>query len=176
MKGGTGTGNGVGKGFSFRGTYLLVVVAGIYLLLLIMNRSVALAALVQSRNVLCKIIPIITVIIFFTALINYFLPPGRIVRHLGRESGIIAWIWSLFAGLISHGPMYIWFPLLEELRERGMRDALIVVFFAARTVKIPLLPMMIDYFGWRFTLVLSFYILVGAVAQGCLLEFLEKRD
>jgi hypothetical protein len=36
--------------------------------------------------------------------------------------------------------------------------------------------MMIDYFGWAFTLVLSFYILVGALIQGWMLELLEQKD
>jgi hypothetical protein len=57
-----------------------------------------------------------------------------------------------------------------------MRDGLIVVFFFSRAIKIPLLPMMIDYFGWAFTLVLSFYILVGALIQGWMLELLEQKD
>ena len=56
-----------------------------------------------------------------------------------------------------------------------MRDALIVVFFASRAIKIPLLPMMIDYFGALFTIVLSFYILIGALAQGILLELFQAK-
>jgi uncharacterized membrane protein YraQ (UPF0718 family) len=65
--------------------------------------------------------------------------------------------------------------MLEDLRIHGMRDGLIVVFFASRAIKIPLLPMMIDYFGWAFTLILSFYILIGALIQGWILETLEQR-
>ena len=71
--------------------------------------------------------------------------------------------------------MYAWYPLLEDLRSHGMRDGLIVAFFASRAIKIPLLPMMIDYFGWAFTLVLSFYILIGALVQGLMLELLNKK-
>jgi len=76
--------------------------------------------------------------------------------------------------VISHGPMYAWYPLLEDLRRHGMRDGLIVVFFASRTIKIPLLPVMIDYFGWTFTLVISLYILISALVQGLFLEMLEN--
>lgn len=66
------------------------------------------------------------------------------------------------------------YPLLEDLRGHGMRDGLIVVFFASRTIKIPLLPIMIDYFGWVFTLVLTLYILVSAIIQGLLLELFDS--
>jgi uncharacterized membrane protein YraQ (UPF0718 family) len=66
------------------------------------------------------------------------------------------------------------YPLLEDLRGHGMRDGLIVVFFASRTIKIPLLPIMIDYFDWVFTLILTLYILVSAIIQGLLLELFNS--
>ena len=122
-----------------------------------------------------KILPIFVVVILFTALLNYFIQPKQIADHLGRGSGARGWLWALIAGVISHGPMYAWYPLLEDLRGHGMRDGLIVVFFASRTIKIPLLPIMIDYFGWIFTLLLSFYILIGALVQGWILEIMEQR-
>ena len=163
------------KPFTFRGKILLPVVFVGYCFLFFSDSSTAFAALLKSGSVLLKILPIIAVVILFTALINFFLQPKQMAKHLGREGGIKGWLWALFAGLISHGPMYVWFPMLEDLRGHGMRDGLIVVFFAARTIKIPLLPMMIDYFGWMFTLILSFYILIGAVAQGWLLERVERK-
>jgi hypothetical protein len=68
-------------------------------------------------------------VILFTALLNYFLQPIQVVAHFGRESYIKGWLWALAAGVISHGPMYVWFPLLEDLRNHGILDGLIVTFF-----------------------------------------------
>ena len=36
--------------------------------------------------------------------------------------------------------------------------------------------MMTDYFGWTFTLVLSFYILTGALVQGWILKVMKQRS
>ena len=163
------------KPFTFRGRWFFLVVLLLYGLLFVLGSPVALPALKKSGLVLVKIIPIIAAVICFTAAINYFLQPRQIARHLGRESGPMGWLWSLAAGVISHGPMYAWYPMLEDLRSHGMRDGLIVVFFYSRAIKIPLLPMMVDYFGWLFTLVLSLYILLGALVQGWLLELFEAR-
>ena len=164
------------KPFAFRGKYFFLVILILYGVLFFVNSQTALAALQKSGAVLIKILPIIVVVILFTALLNYFLQPRQIANHLGRESGARGWLWALAAGVISHGPMYAWYPLLEDLRSHGMRDGLIVVFFFSRAIKIPLLPMMIDYFGLAFTLVLSFYILIGALVQGWILEILEHRS
>ena len=161
--------------FSFRGKYLLLAVMIFYGILFFFDTQTAQLALQKTITTLIKILPILIVVILFTALLNYFFKPRQIVTHLGRDSGIKGWLWALMAGILSHGPMYVWYSLLEDLRTHGMRDGLIVVFFASRAIKIPLLPMMIDYFGWAFTLILSFYILIGALIQGWILEILEQR-
>ena len=158
----------------FRGKNLLIIVILCYVVLFVINAPLAQESLQKSAKVLAKILPIFGFVILFTATINYFLRPNKIAKYLGKESGIKGWFWSLAGGVISHGPIYVWFPLLEDLRQQGMRDALIVVFIYSRAIKLPILPIMIDYFGWKFTLVLSVYILIGSIIQGKCLEFIEK--
>ena len=158
----------------FRGKYLLPVVGIAYICLAVLNSHQAAAALHKSLLVLLKVLPIIAMVILFTSLINFFLKPKQIAKKLGKESGISGWIWTLLAGVLSHGPMYAWYPLIDDLRSHGMRDGLVVVFFAARAIKLPLLPMMIDYFGWLFTLVLSIYILLASLLQGVIYELLDR--
>lgn len=171
----TDTGRKKKQGFSFRGTRFFVLVAAIYILLFFFNPDAALLSLSKAAKVLLKILPILAMVICFTGVLNYFLRPKHIARHLGEESGSMGWFWAMAAGVVSHGPMYIWYPFLEDLREHGARDGLIATFFYARAVKIPLLPLMIDYFGLVFTGVLSLYILVGALLQGLLLQRLVGR-
>jgi len=160
------------KPFVFRGKIFFVLVLIGYSVLAFYNSVGALAALQKSGMVFLKILPILAVVILMTATINFFLQPKQIVKHLGKESGARGWLVMLFAGVISHGPMYAWYPLVENLRHHGMRDGLIVVFFYSRAIKIPLLPMMIDYFGLPFTLILSCYILLGAIIQGLIMEII----
>jgi len=161
------------KSFTFQGKYFFLVVFILYVVLFLGSNQIVIPALQKSWDVMVKIAPIFIIVILVTALFNYFLQPRQIARHFGCESGVKAWLWALAAGVVSHGPMYVWYPVLEDLRSHGMRDGLVVVFFASRAIKIPLLPIMIDYFGWVFTIILSFYILAGALIQGF---FLEKLD
>ncbi len=165
------------KPFAFRGKYLFLTVLLFYAVLFLINSPSALLALQKSWNVLTKILPILAIVIFVTALINYFLQPKKIAKHLGQDSGINGWLWALAAGVISHGPMYAWYSLLEDLRSHGMKDELVVVFFASRAIKVPLLPVMVDYFGLLFTILLSFYMLFGALLQGLCMKLLQvKKD
>lgn len=164
------------KPFAFRGKYLLLGVLVLYGVLFLINSASALSALQKSATVLTRILPIFCVIILFTSILNYFIKPKQIARHLGHESGIKGWFWALAAGVISHGPMYAWYPLLDDLRGHGMKDEYIVVFFASRAIKVPLLPIMIDYFGLTFTIVLSFYMLFGALIQGLCMQMLRVKN
>ena len=118
-----------GRTFAFRGKYLLLVVIVFYGVLFLSNSETSLSALQRSIMILLKVLPIFIAVILFTAMLNYFIKPKQIASHLGKESGAKGWLWALTAGVISHGPMYAWYPLLEDLRGHGMRDELIVVFF-----------------------------------------------
>jgi len=152
--------------FSFRGKYFFLAVVSLYVILLVWDFSSARVAFGNGMQALVKIVPILIVVIVSTAALNAALRPRQIVKHLGEESGYKGWCLALLAGVISHGPMYAWYPMIEELRRHGMRDRLIVTFFYSRAIKLPLLPLMVDYFGLFFTCVLSFYILIGALLQG----------
>ena len=164
------------KPFVFRGNFLILLVFAAYIVLFLFNSHTALLALQNSARIVLKILPIFAFVIVLTALLNYVLQPKQIIKHLGKKSGAKGWLVALLAGVISHGPMYAWYPMIEDLRSHGLRDGLIVVFFYARAIKLPLLPLMIDYFGVSFTLILSFYILIGSLIQGWILEELEQRS
>ncbi|WP_456386168.1 permease [Desulfolithobacter sp.] len=161
-----------GSGTRLRGIPFFLLVAAAYAILFFHDRNQALLALYRSGTVLVRILPVLVVVILFTGLVNYLLRPGQIVKHLGAESGLRGWFIALMAGVISHGPMYVWYPMIQDLRNQGTRDGLLVAFFYARAIKVPFLPLMIDYFGLGFTLVLSCYILIGSIVQGWIMELL----
>ena len=62
---------------------------------------------------------------------------------------------SALAGIISTGPIYVWYPMLKDLREKGAKHFLIAVFLVNRAVKPFLLPVIISFFGWIYALVLT---------------------
>ena len=158
------------KGIHFRGTKLFVAVVLLYAILYIFDTTKTIVALEKTGDILFKILPIFAVIIPLTALINYKIKPEQFARHLGEESGIRGWILALTVGIASHGPMYAIYPMLEEIKQHGIKKGLIATFFYARSIKVPLLPLMIEYFGWAFTVILTIYILIASLLQGFVIE------
>jgi len=156
------------------GIVLLLLVSMAYGVLFAFNESKALSALIESSYVLLFIIPILLFVFFLMALLNTFVDEKSIAKHVGEGSSLKGWSIALVSGILSHGPGYVWYPLLQELRAKGVNDGLIITFLYARAIKIPWIPMMISYFGLSFTLIFSSYILVGALLQGMLANQLDR--
>jgi len=152
---------------------MLGVVCTLYIILYFFNADKTISSLFASLKVLKMIVPILLIVFFLMALLNTFVNEKSIAKHLGKESGAKGWFIALFGGILSHGPGYIWYPMLQELRNKGALDGLVVAFVYARSIKLPWLPLMINYFGISFTIVLSFYIILGAFIQGIIANRLK---
>jgi uncharacterized membrane protein YraQ (UPF0718 family) len=121
-------------------------------------------------KLILRIFPILMLIFGIMFLTNLLFEAKSIVKILGRASGFRGWILAISGGIISSGPIYMWYPLLGDLKERGMKDSLIAAFLYNRAIKIPLIPMMVHYFGWPFTIVLSVYMVLFSVINGLAVE------
>ena len=152
------------------GWIMLGITVILYIFAAFFEPSKAMLSLEKSFDILKMIAPILIIVLLVMALINTFIKPKSVVKHLGEESGIKGWFIAITGGVISHGSTYIWYPILSELRDNGAKNGLIVAFFYARSIKLPWIPVMISYFGLSFTLLLSIYILLGAWIQGVIAD------
>lgn len=101
--------------------------------------------------------------------------PKTVSKYVGKRSGIKGWFLAISTGILSHGPIYVWYPLLKDLRDKGMRNGLIAAFLYIRAIKIPLLPLMVYYFGLLFMVVLLPYIVIASLVEGKIIELIESR-
>ena len=158
----------------FKGIKFLIIVLIFYILLLLFDTQTSLIALQQSSLIFLKLIPIFVLVIILNALINYLLKPKQIMKHFGKDSGSRGMFYTLLGGVMSHGSMYAWYGMLEDMRSHGLKDGLIATFLYARAVKLPLLPFMVDMFGLLFTIVMTLYILVFAIVQGIIVDWINR--
>lgn len=131
----------------------------------------ALFALKNSLNVLLQMIIPLFLIFILMVVINRFLNPAKIAKHLGKGSGVQAMLLSAAAGILSAGPIYAWYPLLKDLREKGAAHSLIAVFLYNRSVKPFLLPIMIAYFGWIYVVILTIMTVIASFVTGYVINF-----
>jgi uncharacterized membrane protein YraQ (UPF0718 family) len=145
-------------------------VGAIYLLVALANPALAQAALWNTGGMLGKIVPILLVVVLLMTITNWIFSRDFVSRHLGQESGWKGWLYATIGGIIVSGPPYILYPLLGELKKKGLKDSLLAIFLYNRNVKIPFFPVLVVYFGWKFALVLSTYIIIFSLLSGVLFE------
>ncbi|MBN1831267.1 MAG: hypothetical protein JW896_04075 [Deltaproteobacteria bacterium] len=133
----------------------------------------------QAFECICKIsvnvlFPFCLVFILMVFL-NLFLTPLHITKWLDKGVCIRGVLLTMTAGILSTGPIYAWYPLLKNLHKRGFPNSLIAVFLGNRSVKPFLLPVMISYFGWAYTLILAVLNVLGTLLTGYSVGFLVKK-
>ncbi len=158
----------------YYGIHFLGSVVFLYLLLFLFNPANIEKSLKVSADALIQIFPSLLLIILLMGIMNYFVNPKTVSKYVGKGSGIKGWFLAIFAGILSHGPVYAWYPFLRDLRNQGMKSGLIAAFLYNRAIKIPLLPLMVYYFGTRFVLIFTCYIVVASIVQGWIIQMIEK--
>jgi len=148
----------------------LFIVLGIYLIIFLFDKVHFFSSIEFFVKTLIKLIPTLIIIFVIMFLTNYFVKPKTLAKLMGKGSGVVAWIITIASGIISTGPIYMWYPLLSELKNKGVRPALISTFLYNRAVKIPLMPMLILYFGIKYTIILTVVMIVISVVQGLTTE------
>ena len=163
------------NGAKYNGLYFLGTIVFIYFLLFLYHPKNIEKSLTVSADALIQILPSLLLIIILMGIMNYFVNPRTVSKYVGKGSGMKGWFLAIFTGILSHGPVYAWYPLLRDLRDQGMKSGLIAVFLYNRAIKIPMLPLMIYYFGTRFVLIFISYIVVASIVQGWIIQMTEKQ-
>jgi len=165
-----GSKRGPGKAWLF-----LACVVAAYLVVLAASPPRAMAALRASGRVLLQIALPLCLAFGVMVLLNAVVRPAHITRFLGRGAGAMGAGLSSAAGILSMGPIFAWYPLLRDLRERGASDFHLANFLCCRAVKPFLLPLMAFYFGCAFTVVFNLLIVLGALLVAAVVSALAGR-
>jgi len=158
------------------GLWFLLAMLVIYGLVAIVDLDYARQGMHSFVGMIKTLLP--ALLLVFVLLIAFNLIQGiqqKLAGVTGVKSGVKGWWIAIIAGILSHGPIYAWYPLLGELKDQGMRPALLAAFLYARSIKLPYLPVMVHYFGLPYTLVFSFYIVLFSVVNGWLTGWLLAK-
>ncbi|MCD6568575.1 hypothetical protein J7K70_00265 [bacterium] len=145
---------------------LVILIYGVTALV---NFDIFKNSLLLGERILIKIIPIFLVIWVLMAVVNSLLGKKFFFRFL-QEKGIKKWLVAVIGGLLSSGPIYLWYPLLADLKKKGFHNGLIACFLYNRAVKLPLLPLAIYYFGGKYIIILTSVMIVASLVQGIIIH------
>ena len=145
-------------------------VIGLYGLGIVFAPESTYRALNMSGSMFLQLALPVCLALIMMVILNRFLSPAVITLFLGRNAGIKGVFLSSLAGILSMGPVYVWYPLLSTLRDKGATEFHLANFIGNRSVKPVLLPVLIIYLGWHFTSVFVLVSLVGALIVACIVS------
>ncbi len=162
---------------SFRGLFPLSV-AIVYLVLWLLSPEKTAAALEISTGLFFHILLPLVLVFLFMVMLNLFFKPPQFEKYTQRGAGVKPKLLTAIAGILSSGPIYAWYPILKELRDRGAAPSLMAIFLVNRAVKPALLPVMISLLGWIFVLLLTVLTVSASFCVGFIMDrlFHEIED
>jgi uncharacterized membrane protein YraQ (UPF0718 family) len=103
-------------------------------------------------------------------IINLYVGPKKIIALMGTRIGISGVFFSSLAGIISMGPIYAWYPMLKGLKEKGVPIFYLGNFLGNRAIKPFLLPVMISFFGWTYTILFNGLVWISSIIVSLILS------
>ena len=152
---------------------LLILMILVYLYLFFFNSNLFFSSMDFFLKIIFNLIPIFVLVFVLMFLFNFFVSKKTVLDFVS-SSHKRKWVFSALAGILSMGPIYMWYPFLQDLKNKGFNEGLIAIFLYNRAIKIPLIPLAVFYFGLKFVVILTFVMIVFSIIQGLLLNKLMK--
>ncbi len=159
--------------YGFTGIFVLIIII-LYLLSFFISPTKTKIAIIKAINTLKAWWWILIVVWLLMCLTDLIFNKNIMQKLEGSE--FVLWLIAIFGGIISTGPIYMWYPLLKDLHKRGFRIRHIVAFLYNRSIKPALIVPMIAVFGVKVVSVLLITMIVFSIINGVLVEEIIKKQ
>ncbi len=121
-----------------------------------------------------KILPCAFVLI---GLFEVWVKKETVEKHLGAESGLRGYLWSVLLAGTTVGGLYVAFPVAYSLHRKGARLSVIFSYIAASAIcRVPMTIFEASFLGIKFSVIRLMVSLPLVFVSSMLLgDFLEKK-
>ena len=123
-----------------------------------------------SVQTFVDLIATLVTVFVFVGLFQVWINDEFIMKHLGEESGIKGLALGAGLGTVLHGPLIGVFPLLRALLAKGAKLGVVVAIVSTWAIKLPMIPLEIRLFGWKFALMRNGLLFASAFVMAPLME------
>jgi len=153
--------------------FLFIILLGLGVLAFF-DSSLVLDIFLKASQFMKKLLPSLVLVFLFMYVFNLLVTNKLIKKYFQEKVGVKQFLIVGLAGVLSSGPVYMWFNFLEKLEKEGFNKGLISIFLYTRAIKLPLLPLMISFFSLKTTIIISSLILVFSVINALLINLFFK--
>lgn len=160
------------KRYGFFISILLIIIG-----LLFFKKDIGVNSLKLAKSSFMQMIEVLPPIMILLGLMDVWLPRERVIKYMGKDSGLKGIILAMLVGIIGAGPMYAAFPFTAVLIKKGVKFSNVIIFMNAWCViKISTVLFEISALGYNFTFLRLIINIPGVIIMGYLTEKLMGKE
>jgi uncharacterized membrane protein YraQ (UPF0718 family) len=148
----------------------LWIVILLYLLVFFYSQEKAIIIIKSFFKLIIQIVPVLWFVFVLMFLMNYFVNNDLLKKYMWDEAWIKGWFIAIFWWILSAWPVYAWYPLMEDLQKKWIKDRYLVTFLYNRWIKLQWAPVLISYFGLEYSIILMLVMAVFSIPQWLITE------
>ena len=142
-------------------TIVLTVISFVF------DRNKTLKGIKKGLTMFLKILPTLLSVIILVSVVLYLVSDEVLIKYLGEEAGLGAYVSAAVIGSVSIIPGFIAYPLAGILLKTGVSFSVLSVFITTlKMVGILTIPIEAKFFGLKTTILRNALSFVGAVLVG----------
>jgi uncharacterized protein len=150
--------------------WLVWVVGAAYIAMYLVRPADAAQAGLLSTQTFAELIATLACVFVLVGLFQVWINDEFIMKHMGDRSGIKGLAVGAGLGTVIHGPLIGVFPLLRAMLSKGAKVGVVVAIVSTWAIKLPMLPLEIRLFGWKFALLRNVLLFASAFVMAPLME------
>lgn len=154
----------------------LIFMLFLYVIWFILSPELITNSIISTLSSLKELFPILLIAFIIIFIINAFLKPESIKKHLGKDSGIKWWIYTIIWSFFIMMPTYVILPMLWEFKTHGMKNSLLALFMNTRNLQLAFLPVMAYYFWLKFTVIIFILNLIFAIINALIIDRMLSKN
>lgn len=158
-----------------KSTIFFISMLGLYSILYLISPEKMMSAIQYVAAIVWDILPILVLVYLFMFGMS-FLNEKKLKKNIERAPSLVKYILMSLLGTLSHGPIYAWYPFLNDLHDKGISKGNVAAFLYARGIKLTLLPMLVAFFDLKYAVVLTSVTFSFAIIQGFMMDLTSHSD
>jgi uncharacterized membrane protein YraQ (UPF0718 family) len=155
-----------------KANWLVWAVALAYIVVAVTRPSAAGKGALLGLQTFGELAATLVTVFVIVGLFQVWVSDEFVMKHLGESSGLKGLAIGAGLGTIIHGPLVGVFPLLKALLAKGARTGVVVAIVSTWAIKLPMIPLELRLFGWKFTLLREGLLFLSAFIMAPLMELM----
>ena len=149
----------------------------VLMILSIFIKSIFTKTMFTALSSILQMLSVLPPVMLLLGLIDVWIPREKLMKYMGKHSGIIGILLAILIGSVAAGPMYASFPFTEMLIRKGAKFSNVIIFMNAWCLtKISTLLFEISALGYKFTLARLLIDIPGVILMSYLVALLMPKN